>query len=81
MAFFQIVDARAVARSNFRNGGRDFGFWRGARSKAISLVDLAKTDNEAKKQKTPGLRLKLGAGHCVVVRSLQVHKDMRVALA
>ena len=52
---------RAVAKINFRNGGRDFDFWRGARSKAISLVDLAETDNEAKKQKHPGLRLKLGA--------------------
>ncbi len=44
-------------------------------------MDLAESDNEAKKQKTPGLRLKRGAGHCVVARSLQVHEDMRVTRA
>ena len=59
------------------------GFWflTRRRSKAISLVDLVETDNEAKKQKHPGLRLKQRTGHCVVARSLQVHEDMRVTRA
>jgi hypothetical protein len=40
----------------------------------MSLVDLVKADIGAKRQKTPGLRLERGTGHCIVARSSQVQR-------